>query len=87
MMPVWFLNMCAVTDWQDPQRIYDMAYFSPFILRWLDQTKVKGNPDQECIARVIGRLWRRFGDFSKVQPPFGGLKDVIQVDRRIRGLV
>lgn len=85
--PVWFLNMCALEDWNAPEAISSMRFWAPSVLKWLDETRIKGNPSSEAVCRVIRRLWSRACDLSRIQGDPAGLAAMIQVDRRIKGLV
>lgn len=58
--PIWFLNMCAVTDWTDSDSyMANIAYWDVFINKWIDGTMVRGNKSAEAMARVCLRLFRR----------------------------
>lgn len=85
--PIWFLNMCAVSDWTGTaDTVGAMIYWSPHILRYLDETHVVGNDDAEAVCRVLWKLWHRSVDISKLTGDFGGLSGMVQVNRRLRGL-
>lgn len=82
--PNWFLNMCALTDWRDVQsHLAGLAYWSPFINRYLDTTHVKDNADALAVVRVCHRLFMRFADFRKLEDNPHNLKVTA---RRLAGL-
>lgn len=83
--PIWFLNMCSLGDWNNPQaHISSLAFWSPYINRWMDATLVKGNADAEAVVRVCLRLFNRIGiDFSRLREDIADLK---KTHRRLKGL-
>lgn len=81
--PIWFLNMCAVSDWREPRRhLSALCFWAPIMNRYFDATLVKGNPEAKAVARVCLRLFDRFADFTKLQEDFCSLK---QTHRRLKG--
>ena len=84
MRPVWFLNLCALSDWTDAQdHLASLVFWVPYINRYLDETHVKGDVQAESVVRVLWRLFSRAGDFSKLRDDPHKLKTTY---RRLRGL-
>lgn len=92
--PIWVMNMLSLHNWSGvfnssedfEERLIVMLSWCSNIDEWLNETRVKGNPDAEALARVLFKVFRRFGDWSKLSPPFGALGSIVQVDCRLRGL-
>ena len=84
MIPVCLLNAeFLIGDRFEPALL---AYpFSDLFSRWLDKNNVKGDPENEAIARRMLRLYRAV-DWTLIQPPFGGLGPIIAVYKRLTGL-
>lgn len=83
--PVWFLNMCALSNFHDPlEHLSALIFWSPFINRWLDSVHVKGDAPAEAVVRVCQRLFRRFADFSKLRDDIHNLK---ATQKRLDGLL
>lgn len=81
--PIWFLNMCAVSDWRRPE-LGGILYWQGHINDFLNRTNVRGDADAEAVVRVCHKLLLRFADFTKLQDDPRGLRTTA---RRLRGLL
>ncbi len=89
MNTVWLENAELGYSVAPPNaRLADLAYSAMQAGRWIDQTRVAGNPEAESTARRALRLLTREGDFSLLVGPAGGLLGAIRSSTvRLKGLL
>lgn len=91
--PVFLQNFCdlwylaGAEEQPSADRIRLLGYFAPIALRWLDRTKVSADRDAQRSAKVLLRLVSKLADWSKLEGDLGGLRDIVQLHKRLSGLV
>jgi hypothetical protein len=87
--PIFLQNLCA--SWfysRDVEgKLETLLAFAPTALKWLDRTNVKGDGNNERSARVLLALLRRFAHWEHLQGDLGALKDLVQLHKRLQGLM
>jgi len=87
--PIFLQNFCDLWDLcgKDVQTKLDvLMLFAPLGLKWLDRTSIKDNPDAQRSAKCLLRIMRRYCHWEHIVDA-GGLKDVVQLHKRLYGLV
>lgn len=88
--PPWLANgefglECAV-GYKD--KLFDLALTAVYANRWLDNTRVVGNYENEEIARRTLALMRSVVDVRQLVPPVGAMLEPIRAATiRLAGLV
>lgn len=78
----------ALDDFDPVLIIYIQFGYRNAVNEWLDTHLVKGNPDNEAIARWLWWAYSRIGDLSFLDvPPNYDFGKIIAVFMRLRGLV
>ena len=87
--PVFLQNLCDfwfyAKDAEDKLAL--LVIFAPLGLKWLDRVTVKGDEGAERAARCLLRLMRSYAHWEHLGSNLGALKDIVQLHKRLNGLV
>lgn len=84
----WFENAKLMLSLKKEPRDYveTLWLVSPWIDEWITRNLVRGNDDREKIVRDCKEWYDEMADFSKIQPPYGGLEKICKTYKRLQGL-
>lgn len=87
--PVWmqnFFDMWFAAANVD-EKIGLMLFYAPLGLRWLNRVRVSDDPAAQRAALACFRVLNRFAVWNHLHEPYGALREIVQLNKRLRGLV
>lgn len=88
-MPIFMQNLRSFWELESSAevRMELLAFFAPMGLRWLDSVRIHDDESAMSAARWMAEAVSSIADWSKIAHPLGGLKEIVSLDKRLKGLL